>query len=86
MTLLEIQNRNYTATVRRGLINPKTTKGEFCDKMIEEVNELFNHTDSENEAEELADIITVCLCYAKHYNIDFMNALRKVTIKNENRK
>lgn len=29
MTLTEIQRRNYTATVRRGLINSKTTKGEF---------------------------------------------------------
>lgn len=86
MTLLEIQERNYAATVRRGLINPKTTKDEFYNKIIEEVVELLYHTDSENEAEELADIITVCLSYAKHYNIDFMNALRRVTIKNENRK
>lgn len=85
MTIHEIQNRNYLATVKRGLIDHETRKAEFIAKMYEEIEELQFYKPIENEAEELADLITVCLCYAKHFNIDFMNALRKVTIKNGNR-
>lgn len=89
MELTEIQQRNYDATVRRGLITPQTSKNEFIDKIREETNELdfeanfFNGSD--NEKFELSDIIIVCLCYAKHHNIDIKLALEEKTIINEKR-
>ena len=89
MDIKEIINRNYQATVKRGLIKPETTKQEFSDKIKEEVNEFdfeinwFNG--SENEPKELADIILVCLAYAKHFNIDILSELENKVIFNENR-
>ncbi|HWR94118.1 MAG TPA: hypothetical protein VN192_02840 [Flavobacterium sp.] len=91
MTLLQIQNRNYQATVRRGKITPATTEQDFINKIKEETAELedevwwpFNDNPTYQEA-ELADIIIVCLNYAKHFNIDIKTALEQKTIYNENR-
>jgi len=91
MKLQEIQNRNYQATVKRGLITPKTTDSEFIEKLKEEVDELqievdlpfFSNTTGRDM--ELADVIIVCLCMAKHLNIDIESELIKKTIYNENR-
>ena len=40
LTPEEVALRNYNATVKRGLINDKTTKQDFIDKMKEEISEL----------------------------------------------
>jgi len=85
LTLKEIQQRNYNATVRRGLISDNTTIYEFFKKLEEEKNEFF-FAESADEPEELADVIIVCLCYAKHYNIDIQKALEEKTLYNEKRK
>ena len=88
MDIKEIINRNYQATVKRGLITPETTKQEFTVKMVEEIDELnyeicFEY--SENEPVELADVILVCLAYAKHFNIDILKELENKTLYNETR-
>lgn len=89
MTINEIIERNYNATCLRGLITPETCKQEFTVKMVEEIDELNNEIcfeNSENEPVELADVILVCLSYAKHFNIDILTELEKKTLYNETRK
>lgn len=87
MNLIEIQNRNYQATVKRGLITPKTTQSEFIAKLFEEARELDNSRRFFGEFDrcELADVMIVCLSIAKHYDIDIMKALEDKTIINEKR-
>jgi len=85
MDLKEIQNRNYMATVNRGLIDEETTSLEFIEKLEEELNELMLATPI-NEHLELADIIIVCLNYAEHAGINIQKALEEKTIFNEQRK
>lgn len=85
MTIHEIQSRNHSATVRRGLLSEFTTKQEFTLKLFEEVAEFARTETDEHEAEELADVMIVCLTCAKHYGIDIMNEMRKKTLKNESR-
>lgn len=85
MNLLELAQRNHAATVRRGLINEFTRKETFILKLYEEVGELAQTTNDKDEAEELAGIMTVCLCFAHHYSIDIQGALEMVALKNENR-
>lgn len=90
MDLKELQERNYAATVRRGLISEKTQITEFLKKIEEEFNELdFSVYLWEGESfdeKELADIILVCLAMAKHYDIDIIKVLEEKVIINENRK
>lgn len=89
MDLKEIQNRNYKATVKRGLITNQTPGYGFIDKIYEETSELeynYMHTIGKIDPLELSDIIIVCLNMAKHYNIDIQKALEEKTIFNENRK
>ena len=71
-------NDNYDSIVKRGLITPETTDQDFVNKLFEEVGE-FEEIVSEHgmiDAEELADIILVCLNIAKHYNIDIEKELK----------
>jgi len=89
MDLKEIQLRNYNATKRRGLITPNTTELEFLYKLYEEVTEFefeIAFTNDNKKPLELADIIIVCICYAKHFNIDIQKALEQKTLINEKRK
>lgn len=72
-----IIEENYKSIVKRGLINLNTKKIDFILKLEEEVEE-FNEASTlglENENEELADIILVCLNYAKHHDIDIEKEL-----------
>jgi NTP pyrophosphatase (non-canonical NTP hydrolase) len=88
MDIKEIINRNYQATVKRGLIKPETTKTEFHIKLQEEVLELdcaiYNRLQPDENL-ELADVILVCLAYAKHFEIDILKVLEEKVIFNENR-
>ena len=89
MDLKTIQNRNYTATLNRGLITPQTTELEFLYKLYEEVTEFefeIAFTNENKKPLELADVIIVCLNYAKHFNIDIQKALEQKTLINEKRK
>ena len=90
MDLNKIQNRNYTATVKRGLITPLTTVNDFFQKIKEEIDEwyeiAFLENSEGNEGHELADIIIVCLNAAKHRGIDIQKALEEKTLINETRK
>lgn len=94
MTLKEIINRNYAATVRRGYITPETTIGDFLSKIMEEFEELQDEVDlyyymSEDQkklaSKEMADIILVVLAMSKHHNIDIENAIIEKTLYNEKR-
>lgn len=85
MNLQELAQRNHAATVKRGLITEFTRKEEFILKLYEEVTELSQTTNDKDEAEELGDIMTVCLTFAYHYSIDIQGALEMVLNKNENR-
>lgn len=92
MTLQELSQRNYKATVKRGQINALTTFEDFISKLNEEVNELdmselpFNsHKIGEFDEKELADVFLVCLAMAEHYKIDIMKVAEEKAIYNENR-
>ena len=88
---------NYDSIVKRGLITPSTTYDEFRDKLVEEVDEfrcaLFGYecakdyimNEDSEVMEELADIILVCLNFAKHYDIDIEKQLIKKIKKNYER-
>ena len=76
---------NYESIVQRGLITPSTTVSDFIEKLDEEVSELYHATDPVNEIEELADVILVCLNYAKHFNIDIEKALWEKILTNKKR-
>jgi len=88
MDLKEITERNYKATVKRGLITPDTNTSHFIGKIDEELIELDEvcYIDGVSDESELADIIIVCLNMAKHFNIDIQEALEEKTIYNETRK
>ena len=86
MTLQEIQERNYQATVRRGLITEHTKFNDFIAKLYEEVSELHDSAAfGIVDGLELADIIIVCLSMGKHLNIDIQDILERKTIINETR-
>lgn len=78
---------NYDSIVARGLITPATTNGDFFKKLFEEVNELHEVFIIHEmiDAEELADVILVCLNIAKHYNIDIEKEMRGKIAVNFNR-
>jgi NTP pyrophosphatase (non-canonical NTP hydrolase) len=81
----EIIELNYQSTVQRGLITPSTTFQQFLDKILEEVNEFekahYTFIDKDR-AEELADIVLVCLNFAKHFGIDIEQELKNKIQKN----
>lgn len=83
----ELIEENYASIVRRGLITHNTTASDFIMKMKEEVEELIeaNKFNMKNEAEELADVILVCLNYAKHFNIDIEKKLKQKIQTNKTR-
>lgn len=78
---------NYDSIVKRGLITHQTTKEDFLNKLFEEVGE-FEEVFVEHgmiDAEELADIILVCLNISKHYNIDIEKEMKGKISVNFNR-
>ena len=80
---------NYSSIVDRGLITPTTTKQQFLNKLFEEVGEFADayYFDETIDAEELADVILVCLNMAKHYNIDIEKEMRcKIAVNFERAK
>lgn len=83
----DIIEQNYKSIVTRGLIKPETTVKDFILKLEEEVQEFIDAVNFslENEPEELADIILVCLNYARHYNIDIEQELKRKIEINKNR-
>jgi len=78
---------NYQSTVKRGLINEETKISDFIMKLEEEVQEFIEAETLSlpNANEELADIILVCLNFAKHYEIDIEQELINKIKKNETR-
>ena len=79
----QLIERNYKSIVDRGLIFLYTQEQEFFDKIDEEVLELSCATTWEDKAEELADIILVCLNYAYHFDIDIEHELNNKININE---
>ena len=74
-----IIEENYKSIIRRGLINSKTTEQHFLEKLNEEVSELWlgwETNDDENIREEIADVIMVCLNFARHFNIDIEKEIK----------
>ena len=87
MDIKEIINRNYQATVKRGLITYETCFDEFINKIHEELVELnISNTYYGFDKSELADIILVCFAMSKHFRIDILKELENKVIINENRK
>lgn len=88
---------NYDSILSRGLINKDTTYEDFLEKLYEEVGEFddalcrFIESDPasfrkhDDMKEELADVILVCLNFAKHYDIDIELELTKKIMKNKYR-
>jgi len=87
MTLKEIQERNYKATVKRKLITGRTDSSDFIKKIYEELTELDEvcTMNQINDPSELADIIITCLCMAYHFNVDIDEELKQKTLYNEKR-
>lgn len=83
----QIINDNYLSIVKRGLITSETSEKDFILKLEEEVQEFIEavNFNMKTEPEELADIILVCLNYAKHYNIDIEHELKRKIEINKNR-
>ena len=80
-------NKNYESIVSRGLIDRSTPPSAFVMKLEEEVQEFIDAFRKEynNEREELADVILVCLNIAHHYGWDIENELFKKVEINEQR-
>lgn len=91
LTTEEVAIRNYNATVKRGLINERTTLNDFLDKLEEEVNEFHESFDYPKLGEhgifidtsELADISLVCDSIAQHYAIDLQKEKELKMLYNE---
>jgi len=78
MKLKKIIKRNYKSIVKRGLISSTYKEYGFIEKLNEEVEELKQaifDKNKDNRNEELADVILVCLNFAKHFNIDIEKEL-----------
>lgn len=96
MDLKEITERNYKATVKRGIITDRTEFIDFIDKLEEEWIEVRESVELVSiskrpwtvkfDEKELSDVIIVCLSIAKHYGIDIQKALEEKTLYNEQRK
>jgi NTP pyrophosphatase (non-canonical NTP hydrolase) len=73
---------NYNSIVKRGLITPSTTHYDFYQKLKEEVQEVEDSKTKDEMKEEIADVILVCLNWAKHYNYDIETELKNKIEKN----
>lgn len=65
MTIEQIIERNYKATVSRGLISESTGFKDFINKLKEEVAELEAEPFTDNMAVEMADVALVMFCNGK---------------------
>jgi len=84
----DLIERNYKSIVKRGLINNNTTETEFVMKLQEEVQEFIEalyYGTTQESSEELADVILVCLNFAKHYDINIESELINKIKTNETR-
>jgi len=89
----ELIERNYAATVKRGLINEDTDKIDFLLKIEEEFDEVYeeffkskiDQFDLQKYASELMDLAAVCINNVKHLGLDPIKEFEKVVIKNETR-
>lgn len=79
--------KNYESILSRGLIDRSTPPSAFVMKLEEEVQEFIDAFRKEynNEREELADVILVCLNIAHHYGWDIESELFKKVEINEQR-
>lgn len=88
MTLNEIIERNYQATIRRGKITPTTTEFECFDDIMgecEELRETLGDKITRFDVFELADIILTCHTMGKQFGYDMEKILIKKTLYNETR-
>lgn len=84
--LMSLINRNYKATVARGLITPRTTLRDFIEKMKEEIEELEESIDDLEgtfDKKEAFDCFLVAASNLYHFNL-FPQLEEKVVI-NEKR-
>lgn len=84
----EIIDRNYNATVSRGLISNRTSLGDFILKLNEEIGEfIYAHKHERGDTgkieEELADIALVVTAMAKHMQINLKMQMEKKMKINE---
>jgi len=84
----ELIERNYAATVKRGLINENTEVFIFLEKAEEELRECIDayyYEGDDRYAEELIDLASVCFNQIKNMGLDPIKEFEKVVIKNETR-
>lgn len=84
----EIIDRNYNATVSRGLISNRTSFADFILKLNEEIGEFisahkYERGDTGKIEEELADIALVVTAMAKHMQINLKMQMEKKMKINE---
>lgn len=85
MTIEQIIERNYKATVSRGLISELTGFKDFINKLKEEVTELEAEKFTDNMPVEMADVALVIFAMAEHYNINLIAEMERKTLYNEKR-
>lgn len=85
MTIEQIIERNYKATVKRGLISESTGFKDFINKLKEEVAELESEKFTDNMSVEMADVALVIFAMAEHYNINLIAEMERKTLYNEKR-
>ena len=83
--LEDLIKRNYEATVRRGLITPRTMLKDYIAKMREEVTELEESLDTDGtfDVKEAFDCFLVAASMLTHY--DLFPRLEEKVIINEKR-
>ena len=85
MAIEQIIERNYKATLRRGLISESTGFKDFINKLKEEVDELEAEKFTGNMPVEMADVALVIFAMAEHYNINLIAEMERKTLYNEKR-
>lgn len=85
MDINKIIERNYQATVKRGLISESTGFKDFINKLHEEVTELSNEKFTDKMPVEMADVALVIFAMAEHYNVNLIAEMERKTLYNEKR-
>lgn len=89
MTIQEIVERNYNATVKRGLITNQTDVSQFINDIEKELDELKISVNASKinpfDPKELTDVVLVCFSMSKHFGYNIQKELESKTIYNETR-
>jgi NTP pyrophosphatase (non-canonical NTP hydrolase) len=87
MTLEEIIELNYQATIRRGQVTERTRLVDMVEKLEEEVAELRAYMEEHKglDRKELADVMLVGHTIARHLHFDLVKEMEEKAIFNSQR-